>query len=77
MEIIFTSDFTHWHRSEMLTQNEDSALNQLLSLLLSLCPPPHSFLSSSQPTEEQGTAGPRTMCECEGHLSQTGLYLWP
>lgn len=42
---------------------------------LSLSPPPHSFLSSSQPTEEQGTAGHGTMCECEGHLTGPGLSL--
>lgn len=55
----FTSGFTHWHHSEMLTQTEHTALN----LSLSLFPPPHYILSSSQPTEEQGTAGHRTMCE--------------
>lgn len=50
--------------------------SESISLSLFFCPPPHPFLSSSQPTDEQGTAGPRTMCECEGHLSQTWVYLW-
>lgn len=43
-----------------------------ISFSLSLSPPPHLCLSSSQPTQEQGTAGRRTMCECEGHLTKRG-----
>lgn len=59
----------------MLSQNEHTALNLNQSLPLSLYPPPHLFLSSSQPTEEQGTAGHGTMCEREGHLTKRGLSL--
>lgn len=50
------------YHSELLTENEQN-VNQRLSL-----PPPHWCLSSSQPTQEQGTAGRRTMCE--GHLTK-------
>lgn len=65
-----TSHCMYWYHSEMFTENEHSALN--VNQLLSLSPPPHLCLSSSQPTQEQGTAGRRTMCECEGHLTKRG-----
>lgn len=68
----FTSGFTHWHHSEMLTQTEHTALNLSLSLSFH---PLTTFCRHLSPQKNKAQLDTEQCVKCEGHLTKLGLSL--
>lgn len=66
----FTSGFTHWHHSEMLTQTEHTALNLSLSFH-----PLTTFCRHLSPQKNKAQLDTEQCVKCEGHLTKLGLSL--